>query len=189
MSTSHKAKSSHRTLKDGTTATIRPIRPEDEPLMVEFHKTLSESSVHLRYFGMLNLEERIGHERLKRICSRDDEREIALVVDRETPGGGHEILGIGRLCRTLEPGEGEVAFIVSDPWQRQGLGTGLMETLVCIAKDEGLTRLCGCVMSGNTGMEKVFRNAGFQLHRLSDGEHRADMLLPKGLAALEHRVK
>jgi len=189
MSTSHKAKSSHRTLKDGTTATIRPIRPEDEPLMVEFHKTLSESSVHLRYFGMLNLEERIGHERLKRICANDDDREIALVVDRGTPGGGHEILGIGRLCRTLEPGEGEVAFIVSDPWQRQGLGTGLMETLVCIAKDEGLTRLCGCVMSGNTGMEKVFRNAGFQLHRLSDGEHRADMLLPKGLAALEHRVK
>ncbi len=91
-------------LKDGSQAMIRPIRPEDEPLMVEFHKTLSESSVHFRYFGTLKLEERIAHERLTRICFNDYDREIALAVDREAPGGGHEILGIGRLCRTLEAG-------------------------------------------------------------------------------------
>jgi hypothetical protein len=53
-------------LKDGTSAAIRPIRPEDEPLMVAFHCTLSDSTVHFRYFGTLKLEERIAHERVMR---------------------------------------------------------------------------------------------------------------------------
>jgi len=176
-------------LKDGSPAVIRPIRPEDEPLMVEFHKTLSESSVHFRYFGTLKLEERIAHDRLTRICFNDYDREIALAVDRQGPGGGHEILGIGRLSRTIEAGEADFAIIVSDPWQHQGLGTELMEKLIAIAKDEGINHLSGGIMPGNTGMQKICRKAGFQLQRLADGEYRADMLLPNSLAALERRVK
>jgi acetyltransferase len=180
---------SSRKLKDGTVATIRPIRPEDEPLMVEFHKTLSDSSVHFRYFGMLKLEERIGHERLTRICFNDYDREIALVVDREEPGGAHEILGIGRLSRTIQAGQAEFAILVSDAWQRQGLGTELMEKLVRIAEDEGLDHISGCILAGNSGMQRVCRKVGLQLQRLSDGDYRADMLLPKSLAALERRVR
>jgi len=171
--------SSHHALKDGTAASIRPIRPEDEPLMVDFHKTLSESTVHFRYFGTLKLDERIAHDRLTRICFNDYDREIALAVERQTPGGAHEILGIGRLSRTLEEGKADFAILVSDPWQRQGLGTVLMDKLVGIAKAEGMTRLSGSIMAGNTGMQKLCRNAGFQLQRLSDGEYRADMVLAK----------
>ena len=55
-------------LKDGTPVTIRPIRPEDEPLIVQFHHTLSERSVYLRYFCSLSLTTRVDHERLVRIC-------------------------------------------------------------------------------------------------------------------------
>ena len=170
--------SSRWELKDGTPAIIRPIRPEDEPLMVEFHKTLSESSVHFRYFGTLKLEERIAHDRLTRICFNDYDREIALAVDRETPGGGHEILAIGRLSRTLEQGEADFAILVSDAWQRQGLGLELLEKLIKIGAEEGLTRISGGIMAGNSGMQKACRKAGFQLHRLSDGEYRAEILLP-----------
>jgi len=180
---------SQRALKDGTIAIIRPIRPEDEPLMVEFHKTLSESSVHFRYFGLLKLEERIAHERLTRICFNDYDREIALVVDRTTGTGKHEIMGIGRLCRTLVNGEADFAIIVSDQWQGQGLGTELMEKLICIAKDEDMSHITGCIMSGNTGMQKVCRKIGFQLHRMPDGEYKADMHLPKSLAELGGKMK
>jgi len=180
---------SSRKLKDGSAVTIRPIRPEDEPLMVELHKTLSDSSVHFRYFGMLKLEERIAHERLTRICFNDYDREIALVVDRVNAGGRHEILGIGRLSRTIEDGVADFAILVSDAWQRQGLGTELLTRLVHIAETEGLGHISGLVMSGNGGMQKVCRKVGFQLHRLHDGDYRADMLLPKSLAALQRRVK
>ena len=146
--------------------------------MVEFHKTLSDSSVHFRYFGMMKLEQRIAHERLTRICFNDYDREIALVVDRETPEGGHEILGIGRLSRTLVPGEADFAFLVSDKWQRHGLGTDLMANLVRVARQEGISRLSGCVMAGNAGMQRICRKAGMQLHRLPDGDYVADLMLP-----------
>ena len=83
-------------LRDGTPVTLRPIRPEDEPLMIEFHRTLSEQSVHFRYFSLLKLDVRIAHERLTRICFNDYDREIALVVDYKNPQTGrHEILGVG----------------------------------------------------------------------------------------------
>jgi len=176
-------------LTDGSVAAIRPIRPEDEPQMVEFHKTLSDSTVHFRYFGTLKLEERIAHDRLTRICFNDYDREIALVVDRAIPGGGREILGIGRLSRTLEAGEADFAILVSDAWQQQGLGSELMQKLIVIAEDEGLKRISGAVMSGNSGMQKVCRKAGMQLHRLPDGDYLADLLLPKSIAALNKRVK
>lgn len=57
------------TLRDGTQVTVRSIAPEDEPRMVAFHKTLSDESVHFRYFGMPSLGFRTGHERLARMCS------------------------------------------------------------------------------------------------------------------------
>jgi acetyltransferase len=180
---------SARKLKDGTMATIRPIRPEDEPLMVEFHKTLSDTSVHFRYFGTLKLEERIAHERLTRICFNDYDREIALVVDRCAPDGSRSILGIGRLSRTLEEGEADFAVLVSDAWQQQGLGAELLQKLVKIGEAEGLGRITGNVMSGNSGMQKLCRETGFQLHRLPDGDYRADLLMPKAVAELKKRIQ
>ena len=68
-------------MKDGTTVQVRPIRPEDEPLMVKFHATLSERTVYLRYFHMENLGARVAHERLLQKCFIDYDREMALVAD------------------------------------------------------------------------------------------------------------
>ena len=68
-------------MKDGADVLIRPIRPEDEPLMVKFHDTLSERSVYLRYFHLMNLPQRVAHERLTRICFIDYDREMALVAE------------------------------------------------------------------------------------------------------------
>jgi acetyltransferase len=64
-------------MKDGIEATIRPIRPEDEPLMVKFHETLSDRSIYYRYFHYMKLSQRIAHERLTRICFIDYDREVA----------------------------------------------------------------------------------------------------------------
>ena len=74
-------------MKDGKKVTIRPIRPEDEPLMVKFHETLSERSVYLRYFSPLKLQQRVAHTRLVRICFNDYDREIALVAEEKGGNG------------------------------------------------------------------------------------------------------
>ena len=121
------------TMKDGTPVTIRPIRPEDEPLMVRFHETLSERSVYLRYFHLMNLEQRIAHERLTRICFIDYDREMALVAERRNPETGErEILGVGRLSKIHGTNEAEVAVLVSDQWQGRGLGKELLARLLLV---------------------------------------------------------
>ena len=75
------------TATDGTTLVLRPIRPEDEPMLVAFHGTLSERSVSLRYFHAMKLSTRVAHERLTRICFIDYDREMALVAERQDPRG------------------------------------------------------------------------------------------------------
>jgi acetyltransferase len=90
-------------LADGTPVTIRPIRPEDEPLMIDFHTSLSEETMHLRYFGFLNAEALITHERLARICFSDYDREIALVVERIEPAPDQrQIIAVARLIKDPE---------------------------------------------------------------------------------------
>ena len=73
---------SHWTAKDGTQVTFRPIRAEDEPLLVKFHGTLSDRTVFMRYMQPMLLDDRVTHERLARICHCDYDREIALVIER-----------------------------------------------------------------------------------------------------------
>ena len=120
-------------LSDGTPLTIRPIRPEDEPLVVKFHGTLSEESVHFRYFGFVNLEQRVAHERLTRICFNDYDREIAMVATRQA-NKEEEILGICRLVKVHGVNEGEFAILISDRWQGQGLGAYLLKLLLDIGR-------------------------------------------------------
>ena len=155
-------------MKDGEPVTLRPIRPEDEPMIVEFHKTLSDRSVHLRYFGQLKLSQRIAHERLIRICFNDYDREIALVVDHQRPDGVHEILGVGRLSKLHGLNEAEFAIVISDDCQGRGLGTQLLKLLVEIGRQEKLKRIIAHILSDNIEMMQVSREIGFKLIREED---------------------
>ena len=151
-------------LPDGTAVTIRPIRPEDEPLVVAFHRTLSEESVYYRYFHMMSLSARIAHERLIRICFTDYDREMALVVDRRDPASGeHRLLAVGRLSRLHGRNEAEFSMLVSDPHQHQGLGTELLRLLLQIGRDEGLARISAEILHENRAMQRVCEKLGFSV--------------------------
>lgn len=155
-------------LKDGTPVTIRPIRPEDEPLMVQFHHTLSERSVYLRYFCSLSLSTRVEHERLVRICFASYDRGFALVADRKNPQTGeHEVLGVGRFS-ALNRSEAEAAVIVSDAWQGRGLGTELLAGVARVAREEKFQRLCGEILRDNLPTQAIFKKAGFRLRSTDD---------------------
>ncbi len=166
------------TLRDGTAVAIRPIRPEDEPMMARFHETLSDRSVYYRYFRAVSLEQRASHARLARLCFVDYAREIALVTIHEDPAVGRaEILGVGRLCRQPGTKEAEFAVVVSDRWQRRGLGTRLLTRLVEIGRKEGLARITGAILSENVEMRHVGERVGFTVRRSPDGECRAEIQL------------
>ncbi len=151
------------TMRDGTSVVIRPIRPEDEPLMVNFHQTLSERSVYMRYFHMLSLSRRTEHERLTRICFIDYDREMALVVEHTDPQtGAKEILGVGRLSKLHGLKRAEVALVISDRFQRKGLGTELLNRLVEIGRDEQLDYLVAEILRENPEMLRMVEKIGFR---------------------------
>lgn len=168
-----------RKLADGTAVTIRPILPEDEPRLVEFHKTLSDRSVYNRYFVPLKLSERIAHERLVRVCFSDYDREIPLVAEvRADPKSPPVIVGIGRLSREHLLNEGEFAIVVSDSWQGRGLGRQLLELLVQVARDERMSRIFGHILIGNREMQHLCRKLGFVTHHeTGDSECLAELAL------------
>ncbi|AKG20575.1 bifunctional acetate--CoA ligase family protein/GNAT family N-acetyltransferase [Calothrix sp. 336/3] len=156
-------------MPDGTEVIIRPIRPEDEPLMIQFHKTLSEESVYFRYFHLIKLSQRIAHERLTRLCFIDYDREMALVVDYFNPQTQkHEILAVGRLSKLHGTQEAEFAIIVSDRCQCRGLGSELLGRLLQLGRSEYLTRISAEILAENTGMQRICQKFGFRINRTSD---------------------
>jgi acetyltransferase len=157
------------TMKDGTPVTIRPIRPEDEPLMVQFHQTLSEESVYFRYFHLIKLSQRITHERLTRICFIDYDREMALVAEHQNPQTGtRQILAIGRLSKLHGTDAAEFAMLVSDCYQCQGLGTEMVRRLLQVGHQENIRRVTANILADNYGMQRVCEKLGFRLKPTSD---------------------
>jgi len=166
------------TMKDGSTVTIRPIRPEDEPMMVKFHATLSERSVYLRYFHLMNLSQRVAHERLTRICFIDYDREMALVAERRNASGENEILAVGRLTRVLGTNDAEAAVLVSDQYHGRGLGKELLARLIVVARDEKLGALKADILPDNHDVMRICEKLGFALkHSLEDEVVKAEYRL------------
>ena len=167
------------TTKDGTPLTIRPIRPEDEPMMVAFHQRLSERSVYFRYFHLLNLGNARYIERLTRICFIDYDREMALVAERAGgPSGVSEILGVGRLTRTHGTNDAEMAILVSDDFHHRGLGTELLRRLIDVARREKVERITADILTENRTMQRICERLGFRLaYQAEDGTVKAEIRL------------
>lgn len=154
-------------LKNGLTAVLRPIRPEDERLIVNFHRELSENSVRQRFFEFITLDERVAHERLVRICFTDYDREWTTVAEINGVSG-KEIIGVARLCRVPGTMYAHFAMIIADNYHNQGLGTQLIEQLIHIAKQEKIEMIDARILSENTGMIRLCEKHGFQISADSD---------------------
>jgi acetyltransferase len=135
--------------------------------MVRFHESLSEQSVYMRYFHMMKLDQRTAHERLTRICFIDYDREMALVAEHTDPETGErEIMGVARLSRNgADPTEAEFSVLVSDRFQRRGVGTLLVERLLEVGRAENLRRITAEILLDNRPMQLISKRLGFRLHR------------------------
>lgn len=162
---------------DGTSFTLRPIRPDDEPLMVDFHHQLSENSVYMRFFLPLKLDFRVSHERLFTKCFIDYDREIGLVAEYADEEGARRIAGIARLIRKHSGNSAEVAFLIADKFQNRGLGTHMLDITIQIARKEGISTLEGATLSDNFNMKEMFIKAGFHFAPPEDGVASAELQL------------
>lgn len=147
---------------NGQLGTIRAIRPEDEPLLAKFHSELTAETVYRRYAHTLPLSQRVMHERLSRNCFVDYDRDIILVV--ETQGGDtRQIIAVGALFRFPTSDKRELALVVSDRFQRQGIGRRLMQQLIHVAKAEGIERVIAYIAAENVGIRGLCEKSGFTL--------------------------
>lgn len=144
-------------LKDGTTVEIRPIRPEDEPLLVAFHDSHSEHTIRMRFFSLVR---HLTRDNLIRLCHLDYNRDIALIAI-ESKEGIERTCGVSRFFLDPESMEAEFAVIVGDAWQGKGLGYHLMQRLIEVAKDMQIKELVGDVLAENASMLKIADEMGF----------------------------
>ena len=147
---------------DGTRYAVRPIRPDDESRLVDFHRHLSEETVYWRYFVPLRLDVRIAHERLLKRCLIDYRKEMALVATYSDENGQERLGAVARLVRIKDTNRAEVAFVVADQHQHHGLGTYLLERIIDIARREGVAELEAVMLADNFSMKDLFRRAGFE---------------------------
>lgn len=148
---------------NGMRFAVRPIRVEDELLLADFHRQLSEESVYRRYFGPMKLETRVAHERLLRRCLNDSREQVAFVAEHTDSAGAPHIAGVARLARIPGRNSAELAFVVADRYQHHGLGKYLLSRMIAVGRELALEQLEAEVLSENDDMKHLFRNAGFRL--------------------------
>jgi acetyltransferase len=154
------------TLPNDQTVTIRQIRPSDAALLVEMFHHLSEKSRRLRFHAYTgNLpQERIWREAIA-LSDLDPARQVALVAVAHDTKGKH-IVGVARFARaSADAVEAEAAVVVRDDFQRMGLGTHLLVSLLPLARELGIERVFGWVMAENRHMMQIISKTNLPIHR------------------------
>jgi RimJ/RimL family protein N-acetyltransferase len=139
------------TLRDGFSARIRPIRPDDEPRLVDLYDRLSRHTAYQRFFTVLR---RLPTDWYHFFANVDYVRRLALVAERETVAGP-QIIGVGRYEPSDEPDTAELAFVVEDGWQGRGLGALLLEAVLEAADARGVRRFRADVLADNYRMLRL----------------------------------
>ncbi len=154
------------TLRTGPDVLIRPIRPEDEPMMGAFNRTLSPHSIYLRYFHPVSPQQLTSHEELASMCFIDYDQEMTLVAEYSDPRGFTEIVGMGQLTKLIGSDDAEFAILINDSYQRTGLGTELLARLLDIGLIEGVDKVMAEILPENEGMRRVCEKLGFDIKRV-----------------------
>jgi acetyltransferase len=159
--------------RDGRMVTLRPIKPEDEPMEAELLSGLSPESSRFRFFVILR---NITHDMLTRFCNIDYDREIAIIAEY-VQGDIRRNVGVGRLIMESSKATAEFAVLVADDFQGNGLGLKLADVLIGIAQDKGLSSIYGIVLKDNASMLGLCKKLGFAMHGYSDDEIRVTLEL------------
>ena len=167
-----------RTVREGVGELfIRPIRPEDAPLLVQLFDSLSPQSVYFRFFSPLKT---LPHRMLARFTQIDYDREIALVALLE-PEPNDKMLGVARVITYVHNRKhAEFSVIVGDLWQGKGIGAELLKRCLLISKERGIEKVNGIVLSENIQMLALGRKLGFSVKRIpGESEYELNIDLAK----------
>jgi acetyltransferase len=154
----------HTVTRGGLPIFIRPIRPEDAPLLEAHFRSLSPHSIYMRFFFPMK---RLSPSMLARFTQIDYDREIALVAIAENDE--NTLMGVGRVITERDRRRAEFSVVVGDPWQGQGIGAALLSQCLAIAPRQGIEKIWGTVLSENTQMLALGKKLGFSIMRGESG--------------------
>jgi len=143
---------------------IRPIRPEDAPLMTELFDSLTARSIYQRFFTPMK---RLSSSMLARFTQIDYDREIALVAFREERLT-EQMMGISRIIIEHDLKNAEFSVLVGDAWQGKGVGAELLKNSLRIARERGIETIWGLVLAENIQMLALARKMGFEIRHVPD---------------------
>ncbi len=155
-----------RQMRDGREWLLRPIRPEDAEPLQAFIRGLSDESRYMRFVSMLR---ELTPRMLARYTRIDYHRELALVATIQEPNPelrgrlSERIIGFAHYLRNADGRGAEYALVISDEWQRCGLGSQLMRALIEAAQEQGLTYIDGLVLGTNKPMLGLMSHLGFRI--------------------------
>lgn len=155
----------HAVTSSGLPVFIRPIKPEDAPLLVDLFHVLSPTSIYFRFFSPLK---ELSEDMLARFTQVDYDREIGMVAVEAQDTGWEKLLGVARVISDPEGKKAEFAVLVGDPWQGKGIGALLLENCLHIAKERGIETVWGTVLQENTHMLALGRKLGFKICRMAE---------------------
>ncbi|MGM0542089.1 MAG: GNAT family N-acetyltransferase [Pseudomonadota bacterium] len=153
--------------KTGLAVIVRPIRPEDAKMEVDFVNNLSERSRYLRFMGNLQT---LTPAMLSRFTQIDYDREMAFIITTEDENNQTIEIAVARYTTNPDGHSCEMAIVVRDDFQHQGLGELLLDSLIRHAKSKGLKTMEGEVLNENKGMLKLAKGFGFKLTPI-EGDH------------------
>ncbi len=159
-------------LDDGTLISFRSMNPTDETGTRDLFYSLSQETVYYRYMSHMK---RIPRKQLQNFVYVDHRNEVA-IVGTVPEAYGEEIIAIGRYYLDQKTNRAEVAFVVRDDWQNQGIGSFILKHLVNIAKRNGIAGFTAEVLRDNKAMQTVFNHSGLKVRsKLSEGVYHFDM--------------
>ena len=154
----------HKITKTGLNIFFRPVKIIDEPILQDFLYSLSDNTLYRRF---ISSRKDMPHERVQRFVVIDYTKEISILAILQKDNR-EEIVGLGQYSTNEGTHTAEVAFVVSDKYQNQGIGTELLSYLTFLARRQGLLGFTAEVLWGNTAMLHLFEKMGFETERRRD---------------------
>jgi len=147
----------HIEVKNGWRVLVRPIRPEDEPLIHELLRHVTPEDLRLRFFAPMK---QFSHEFIARLTQLDYARAMAFVAFDEATG---DLVGVVRIHSDSIYESGEYAILLRSDLKGRGLGWALMQMIIEYSRSEGLKVISGDVLAENTVMLAMCRSLGFEV--------------------------
>lgn len=166
----------------GLRVLLRPLRLTDETKLNDFFYSLSDDTIYKRFLQVLKQR---SHKDLLQELDVDYQLRMAIVAEFSELGRESEIVAVGRYAGDVRSGSyAEVAFVVRDDWQGQGLGTRLLALLIDTARSRGLVGFTADVLATNRAMMDVFLKSGLKVEaKLEDGIYELKMPFPPAAPA------